>query len=84
MCVCVSIYIYINVTINVSINDYSIKYICLVCYIKLRFYCLTCSAMSNLTSADFTTTRQSLEILIVKIEMLLKFKDQKNIEIIGF
>ena len=40
--------------------------------------------MSNLTSADFTTTRQSLEILIVKIEMLLKFKDQKNIEIIGF
>ena len=32
-----------------SINDYSFKYICLACYLKIRFYCLTCSAMSNLT-----------------------------------
>ena len=53
-----------------SINDYSFKYICLACYLKLRFYCLACSAMSNLTSTDFTTTRQSSEILILKIEML--------------
>ena len=37
------------------INDYSFKYICLVYYLKLRFYCLTYSAMSNLNSADFTT-----------------------------
>ena len=80
-------YIYIkvilNVNIYVSINDYSFKYICLACYLKLRFYCLTCSAMSNLTSPDFTTTRQSSEILILKIEML-EFQDKKNIEIIGF
>ena len=24
-----------------SINDYSFKYICIVCYLKLRFHCLT-------------------------------------------
>ena len=39
--------------------------------------------MSNLTSADFTTTRQLSEILILKIETL-EFEDKKNIEIIGF
>ena len=50
---------------------------------KLRFYCVTCSAMSNLTWPDFTTTRQSSEILIRKIEML-EFQDKKDIEIIGF
>ena len=73
----------LNVKINVSISDYLFKYICLVCYLKL-FYCFfTCSAMSNLTSPDFTTTRQSSEILILKIEML-EFQDKKNIEIIGF
>ena len=71
------------VNIYASINDYSFKYICLVCYLKLRFYCLTCSVMSNLTSPEFTTTRQSSEILILKIEML-EFQDKKNIEIIGF
>ena len=37
-----------------SINDYLFKYIYLVCYLKFRFYCLSCSAMSNLNSADFT------------------------------
>ena len=45
--------------LNVSINDYSFKYICLVCYFKPLFDCLTCL---NLNSADFTTTRQSSEI----------------------
>ena len=79
------IYVYIKVILNVyvSINDYSFKYICLVYFLKLHFYCFTCSAMSNLTSPDFTTTRQSSEILILKIEML-EFQDKKNIEIIGF
>ena len=80
-------YIYIqvilDVNIYVSINDYSFKYIYLACYLKLRFCCLTCSAMSNLTSPDFTTIRQSPEILIPKIEML-RFQDKRNIEIIGF
>ena len=52
---------------NVRIYDYSFKYICVVRYLKLRFSCLTCSAMSNLNPADFTTTRQSSEILIPKI-----------------
>ena len=72
-----------NVNIYVSIKDYSFKYICLACYLKIRFCCLTLSAMLNLTSPDFTTTRQSSEILILKIEML-EFQDKKNIEIIGF
>ena len=49
----------LNVNIYVSINDYSFKYICLACYLKLSFYSLTCSAMSNLTSPDFITTSQS-------------------------
>ena len=57
----IKVYIYINVILNVniymSINDYSFKYICLASYLKFRFYCLTCSAMSNLTSPDFTITR---------------------------
>ena len=79
----INIKVRLNVNIYVSINDYSYKYISLSCYLKLRFYCLTCSAMSNLTSPDFTTTRQSSEILILKIEML-GFQDKKNIEIIGF
>ena len=49
-------YIYfVNVNINVSINNYSFKYICVVCYLKLRFYCLPPSAMSNLNAADLTT-----------------------------
>ena len=75
MCVCVCLYtlkyIYIKVILNVnicvSINDYSFRYIYLACYLKLCFYCLTCDAMSNLISPDFTTTRQSSEILILKI-----------------
>ena len=40
--------------------------------------------MSNLNSADFTTTRQSSGILIIKIEILLEFQDKKNIEVIWF
>ena len=38
-----------------SINDNSFKYVCIVSYLKLRFYCLICSTMSNLNSADFAT-----------------------------
>ena len=38
-----------------NINDYLFKYICRVFYLKLRFCCLTFSAMSNWNSADFTT-----------------------------
>ena len=45
----------VNENINVSINDYSFKYICVVCYLKLHLYCHTSSVMSNLDSADFTT-----------------------------
>ena len=37
-----------KLNINMSICDYSSKYICIVCYLKLRFYCLPCSAMSIL------------------------------------
>ena len=82
ICIYIKGYIYIKFVLNVniyeSINDYSFKYICLACYLKLRFYCLICSAMSN-----FTTTRQLSEILILKREML-EFQDEKKIEIIGF
>ena len=80
MCVCV--YIYLNVNINLSINDYSFKYICLVCYLKLRFYYLPCSA--SFEYSWFHNTKQSSEILILKIEMLLEFQNKTNTEIIGF
>ena len=52
-----------------SINDYSFKYIYVVCYLKLRFYC-----------TRFYSLVQSpiLEILI------LVFQNNKNIKIIGF
>ena len=46
---------FLNVNINVSINDYVFEYICVVCYLKRRFYWLTCSTMSNWNSDDFTT-----------------------------
>ena len=36
----------------VRINDYSFKYVCIVCYLKICFY--TFFAMSNFNSADFT------------------------------
>ena len=49
------IYISLNVNICVSINDYLFKYVYLVCYLKFCFYWRTCSAMSNLNPADFTT-----------------------------
>ena len=38
----------------VRINDYTFQYVCIVCCLKIRFYYLTFSAMSNLNSADFT------------------------------
>ena len=41
------------------INDYSLKYVCVVCYLKIRFDCLTFSAMSNLNQANFITPNQS-------------------------
>ena len=31
------------VNIYVIINNFSFKYVCVVRYLKLRFYCLTCS-----------------------------------------
>ena len=41
------------------INDDSFKYVCVVGYLKIRFYCLTFSAMSNLNYANFITPNQS-------------------------
>ena len=35
-------------------NDYSFKYLCVVCCLKIRFYRLTFSTMSNMNSAHFT------------------------------
>ena len=65
-------------------NDYSFKYVCVVCFSKVRFYCLIFSAISILNSVDFTTPNQSPEILILKIEMLLEFQYKTNSDIIGF
>ena len=40
--------------------------------------------MSNLNLADFSTPNQSLEILILKREILLEFQNKTNIKLIGF
>ena len=64
----------------VRINDCSFKYVCVVCCLNIRFYCLTFSAISNLNSADFITRNQSSEILILEIEMLLEFQNKRNSE----
>ena len=53
-------------------------------YVKHRCYCLTCTAMSNFNSAFFRCTKQSSEILILKIEILLEFQSKTNIETTGF
>ena len=77
----------VNIFFNckyVRTNDYSFKHVRVVCCLKIRFYCLTFSAISNLNSADFTTQNQSSEILILKIEMLLEFQNKRNNEITGF
>ena len=77
----------VNIFFNskyVRTNDYSFKHVRVVCCLKIHFYCLTFSAISNLNSADFTTPNQSSEILILKIEILLEFQNKSNGEIIGF
>ena len=66
------------------INDYSFKHVRVVCFLKIRFYCLNFSVISNLNSVDFTTPNQPSEILILKIEMLLEFQNKRNNKIIGF
>ena len=65
----------------VRINDYSFEFVCVVCCLKIRFYFLTCSAESNLNSADFTTPNSHQRF---QIEMILEFKNKANIEIIRF
>ena len=64
-------------------NDCSFKYVCVVCCLKIRFYCLTFSAVSNLNSADFTTLNQSSEISILKIEILLEFQKRLIVKLLG-
>ena len=39
----------------VRMNDYSFKYVCVVCCLKILFCFLVFSAMLNSSSADFTT-----------------------------
>ena len=58
----------------VRINDYLFKYVCVVYCLKIRFYCLTFSAMLNLNSADFTIPNQSSEIQFLKQRSCLSFK----------
>ena len=63
-----------------SINHYSFKYICVVCNLKLRFYCLTCSAISNLNSADFTTPNSHQRF---KQNCCLSFKIRQTSKLLG-
>ena len=51
---------------KVSINDNSFKYICVVCYLKLGFYSLTYSAMSNLNSVLISQQRTGRDFIFLK------------------
>ena len=37
----------------VRINDYSFKYVCIICCLKVCFYCLTFFAMPNFSSDNY-------------------------------
>ena len=52
--------------------------------LKIRFNFFTFSAISNLNSVGLTTPNCSSEILILKMEMLVEFQNDRNSEIIGF
>ena len=65
------------------INDYSFKYIWIVCCLKISFYCLTFSANVKFEFSLLHSTKQSSEILILEIEMLLEFQNKTNIEMMG-
>ena len=56
----------LNINIYVRINDCLFKYNYLVYYLKFLFYWLTCSAMSNLNLADFTTSNSHQRFLFPK------------------
>ena len=84
---------FLNVNINVSISDYSFKYICVVCYLKLRFYCLNCSAMSNLNSQQLISQHRTVIrgfnsqvkqkcYLSFKIRRIPKYRNKTNTEIL--
>ena len=66
----------------VRINDYSFKYVCIVCCLKICFYCLTFFAMSNFNSADFTAPN-IIRYFNSWIEMLFEFQNKTNIEMMG-
>ena len=67
----------------VIINEYLLKYIYLVCYLKFHFYCVTCFVMSNLNSADFITANWSAEIVILEREMLLEFQNKQIVNLLS-
>ena len=54
-----------------SIDNFSFKYICAVCYKKLRFSCLTCSFPDF---RDFNSSNRNADV----------FQNKMNIEINGF
>ena len=62
---------FLIVNINVSVNNFSFKYICVVLYLELRFYCLTCSFTDF---RDFNSENRNVGV----------FQNKTNIEITGF
>ena len=67
----------------VRINDYSFNNVWIVCCLEVSFYYLTFSANVEFEISLFHCTKQSSEILILEIEMLLEFQNKANIEMMG-
>ena len=77
-------YMYIlNVNIYVSTNDYLFKYIYLVRYVKFLLLLPHLFCNVEFEFSEVYNTKQSSEILILKIEMLVEFQNEMKTIIIG-
>ena len=63
----VRLYVNLNMflIVNVSINNFSFKYICAVCYLKLRFSCLTCLRDFNSQNGNAGVFQNKTNIKII-------------------
>ena len=67
-----------------SINDHLFRYICVACYLNLRFLLPDLSCIDEFEFSWFSNSKQLSDISILKIEMLFEFQNKTNIEIIAF
>ena len=68
----------------VRINDYSFKYVCIVSMLLKNLFLLPRLFWNvEFEFSWFHSTKESSEILILEIDMLLEFQNKTNIEMMG-